>query len=186
MANHPLRVHVGRHHNLPRPDAQARARRGHAARARQDLRQLARSRTILRTQPSRAHHGQPASPTTLGRRWRTSRAAETRSRADRRGHAPRKANVRSALQRPRRGLSDVDWEKFARDFVTRLGLEFNPYTIQTSPTIRCRAARRYARANTILVDLATASLGLHLSRLFQAEAQGGEIGLPPCRTRSNR
>jgi adenylosuccinate lyase len=59
----------------------------------------------------------------------------------------------------------------------RLGLVFNPYTIQIEPhDYMAELFDAVARANTILIDLEPRRLGLHLAGLLQAEAKAGEIG----------
>jgi adenylosuccinate lyase len=124
-------------------------------------------------------HGQPASPTTLGKEL---------------------ANVVHRLRRARRSIASVsltgkmngavgnynahvaaypgfDWESFARAFVESLGLEFNPYTIQIEP--HDSLAEQFdalARANTVLLDLdrdlwSYVSLGY-----FKQKTRAGEVG----------
>src|SRR5512146_93434 len=104
--------------------------------------------------PMLAHtHGQPASPTTLGKEmanvaWRLRRArtrmADVRLLGKINGAV---GNYNAHLA----AYPNVDWEKFARAFVEKLGLEFNPYTIQIEPhdaIAECFDA--CARVNTIL------------------------------------
>jgi adenylosuccinate lyase len=124
-------------------------------------------------------HGQPATPTTLGKEI---------------------ANVVYRLRRAMKRLNDVeclgkingavgnynahlaaypklDWEGFADKFVTGLGLTFNPYTIQIEPhDYMAELYDAVARANTLLIDLdrdvwTYISLGY-----FKQKTKEGEVG----------
>jgi len=124
-------------------------------------------------------HGQPATPTTLGKEI---------------------ANVVYRLQRGRKQLvavsilgkingavgnynahlsayPDLDWEKFAQLFVEKLGLEFNPYTTQIEPhdTI-AELFDAYARINTILLDLNRDIWGYISLGYFKQKTKAGEVG----------
>ena len=69
---------------------------------------------------------------------------------------------------------EFDWEAFSRKVVEqRLGLTFNPYTIQIEPhDYMAELFDAVARANTILIDLDARRLGLRQPRLLQADDQG--------------
>jgi adenylosuccinate lyase len=125
-------------------------------------------------------HGQTASPTTLGKEM---------------------ANVVARLQRAARRIADVeilakmngavgnynahlsaypgfDWPAFSKDVIEqRLGLTFNPYTIQIEPhDYMAELFDAIARTNTILLDLnrdiwTYVSLGY-----FKQKLKAGEIG----------
>jgi adenylosuccinate lyase len=125
-------------------------------------------------------HGQTASPTTLGKEF---------------------ANVVARLQRAVKRIADVeilgkmngavgnynahlaaypgfDWPAFSQDVIeSRLGLTFNPYTIQIEPhDYMAEMFDAMARANTILLDLnrdiwTYVSLGY-----FKQKLKAGEIG----------
>jgi adenylosuccinate lyase len=72
---------------------------------------------------------------------------------------------------------DIDWEKFARRFVEKLGLEFNPYTIQIEPhDAIAELFDAYARANTILLDLDRDVWGYISLGYFKQKTKAGEIG----------
>jgi adenylosuccinate lyase len=72
---------------------------------------------------------------------------------------------------------DVDWERFAREFVTRLGLEFNPYTIQIEPhDAIAELLDAYARANTILLDFNRDVWGYIAFGYFRQKLKAGEVG----------
>ena len=124
-------------------------------------------------------HGQPASPTTLGKEL---------------------VNVAHRLLRAREGIAGVkltgkfngavgnynahiaaypgvDWEKIARGMVERLGLEFNPYTTQIEPhdTV-AELFDAFARANTILIDFDRDVWGYISLGYFRQKAKQGEVG----------
>ena len=125
-------------------------------------------------------HGQPASPTTLGKE-----IANIAKRLERAIAAiaavPLLGKMNGAVGNYNAHLSaypDFDWEKFSRDVVEqRLGLQFNPYTIQIEPHDgMAELFDAIARANTILLDMdrdfwAYISLGY-----FKQRTKAGEIG----------
>ncbi|MCX7662777.1 MAG: lyase family protein, partial [Tepidimonas fonticaldi] len=73
---------------------------------------------------------------------------------------------------------DFDWERFARHVVEeRLGLAFNPYTIQIEPhDSMAELFDAVARSNTILVDLARDVWGYISLGYFKQKLKAGEIG----------
>ena len=124
-------------------------------------------------------HGQPATPTTLGKEL---------------------ANVAQRLRRARRSVAsvallgkingavgnynahlaaypDFDWERFARSFVESLGLEFNSHTTQIEPH-DCLAEQfdAIARVNTILLDLDRDLWGYISLGYFKQKTKAGEVG----------
>jgi adenylosuccinate lyase len=125
-------------------------------------------------------HGQPASPTTLGKEM-----ANIAKRLERAIAAiaavPLLGKMNGAVGNYNAHLSaypDFDWEQFAREVVEqRLGLQFNPYTIQIEPHDgMAELFDAIARANTILLDMdrdfwAYISLGY-----FKQRTKAGEIG----------
>jgi len=124
-------------------------------------------------------HGQPASPTTLGKEL---------------------ANVVYRLQRQRTQLAEVsilgkmngavgnynahmtafpeiDWPAVSEAFVCGLGLEFNPFTTQIEPhdwiAEYCHAL---SRSNTVLIDLCRDVWGYVSLGFFRQHAVAGEVG----------
>jgi adenylosuccinate lyase len=70
-----------------------------------------------------------------------------------------------------------DWERFARRFVERLGLEFNPYTTQIEPhDWLAELLDAYARANSILLGLDRDLWGYVSLGYFRQKAKRGEVG----------
>jgi len=124
-------------------------------------------------------HGQPASPTTLGKEF---------------------ANVTARLRRAQKRWQDVavlgkwngavgnfnahvaafpnaDWPAIARTFVESLGLQFNPYTTQIEPhdwiAEYCDAL---AAANVILIDLSRDCWGYISLGYLRQRAVATEVG----------
>jgi adenylosuccinate lyase len=70
-----------------------------------------------------------------------------------------------------------DWEGFAQRFVEKLGLEFNPYTIQIEPhDAIAELFDAFARANTILLDLDRDIWGYISLGYFRQKVKPGEVG----------
>jgi len=142
-----------------------------------ELRQLAH--TLAET-PMLSHtHGQPASPTTLGKEmanvcYRLQRARTSVEKVELLG------KINGAVGNYNAHLSaypDVDWEAFAKNFVEGLGLSFNPYTIQIEPhdylAEFCDAITRF---NTILIDLNRDIWGYISLGYFRQRVKAGEVG----------
>jgi len=124
-------------------------------------------------------HGQPASPTTLGKEI---------------------ANVVARLKRQRQLLADqtllgkfngavgnynahqvaypeVDWPALAQDFVTSLGLTWNPYTTQIEPhDSLADLFDALARFDTILIDFCRDVWGYISLGYFKQRTIAGEVG----------
>jgi adenylosuccinate lyase len=73
---------------------------------------------------------------------------------------------------------DFDWESFCRAVVEdRLGLVFNPYTIQIEPhDAMAELFDAFARANTILLDMNRDIWGYISLGYFKQKTKDGEIG----------
>ncbi|MFZ6657280.1 adenylosuccinate lyase [Undibacterium sp. TJN19] len=125
-------------------------------------------------------HGQAASPTTLGKEM---------------------ANVVARLQRAIKRIEQVeilgkmngavgnynahlsaypgyDWENFSKNVIEqRLGLTYNPYTIQIEPhDYMAEMFDAFARVNTILLDLNRDIWGYISVGYFKQKTKAGEIG----------
>ena len=124
-------------------------------------------------------HGQPASPTTLGKEMANVAHRLSRARA-RIAEVGLLAKMNGAVGNYNAHLAaypDVDWERLARDLVGRLGLEFNPYTIQIEPHDSfAELFDAYARANTILIDLDRDVWGYISLGYFRQKLKAGEVG----------
>ncbi|SAL55463.1 adenylosuccinate lyase [Caballeronia turbans] len=125
-------------------------------------------------------HGQPASPTTLGKEIanvaaRLSRAIQRIEKVELLG------KMNGAVGNFNAHLSaypEFDWEAFSKDVVeNRLKLTFNPYTIQIEPhDYMAELFDAVARANTILLDLDRDVWGYISLGYFKQKTKAGEIG----------
>ena len=124
-------------------------------------------------------HGQPATPTTLGKEManvvhRLRRGVERLRRIDLLG------KLNGAVGNYNAHLAaypDFDWEAFARRFVEGLGLSFNPYTIQIEPhDTLAELFDALAAVNTVLVDLDRDVWGYISLGYFRQKAVAGEVG----------
>lgn len=124
-------------------------------------------------------HGQPASPSTLGKEF-----ANVLQRMQRQIAALEKAEIlgkiNGAVGNYNAHLSaypETDWERFAERFVTELGLTWNPYTTQIEPhDYVAEVFSICARFNTILIDL-DRDLWSYISLgYFKQRTVAGEIG----------
>jgi adenylosuccinate lyase len=143
------------------------------ARLRELAHQLAEQPMLART------HGQPATPTTLGKEMANITARLLRSRKQIAAVAMT-AKFNGAVGNYNAHLSaypEVDWESFNRRFIESLDLEFNPYTIQIEPhDAMAELFDAMARANTILID-ADRDLWQYISLgYFKQKLKEGEIG----------
>jgi len=125
-------------------------------------------------------HGQTASPTTLGKEIanvvaRLQRAAKRIAEVDILG------KMNGAVGNYNAHLSaypDFDWENFSRNVIeNKLGLTFNPYTIQIEPhDYMAELFDAVARANTILLDLNRDIWSYISIGYFKQITRAGEIG----------
>jgi len=125
-------------------------------------------------------HGQPASPTTLGKEIANVVARLQRA-------TPRIAGVEilgkmnGAVGNYNAHLSaypEIDWAEFSKNVIEqRLGLVFNPYTIQIEPhDYMAELFDAIARTNTILLDLNRDIWGYISLGYFKQRTKAGEIG----------
>jgi adenylosuccinate lyase len=124
-------------------------------------------------------HGQPASPTTLGKEmanvvYRLMRVRVQLADVELLG------KINGAVGNYNAHLSaypDFDWEAFGRKFVESLGLVFNPYTIQIEPhDYMAELFDAQVRANTILIDLCRDLWGYISLGYFKQKVKEGEVG----------
>jgi len=124
-------------------------------------------------------HGQPASPTTLGKEIANVVHRLARARARIAGVALT-GKINGAVGNYNAHVTaypGFDWEGFARRFVETLGLEFNPYTIQIEPHDAMTALfDAYAHANAVLIDLDRDVWGYVSLGYFRQRAKAGEVG----------
>jgi len=124
-------------------------------------------------------HGQPASPTTLGKELANVVARLGRAR-ERFAAVEPLAKLNGAVGNYNAHLSaypGVDWEAFSRRVVESLGLGFNPYTIQIEPhDWMAELFDALARLNTILLDFDRDVWGYISLGYFRQKLKEGEIG----------
>ncbi|MCX7253392.1 MAG: adenylosuccinate lyase [Burkholderiales bacterium] len=125
-------------------------------------------------------HGQPASPTTLGKEM-----ANIAKRLERSIEQIRAVQMFGKMNGAVGNYNahvaaypDFDWESFCRAVVEdRLGLVFNPYTIQIEPhDAMAELFDAFARANTILLDMNRDIWGYISLGYFKQKTKDGEIG----------
>ncbi len=124
-------------------------------------------------------HGQPATPTTLGKEFANVVARLARARARFAAVEPL-GKMNGAVGNYNAHLAaypDLDWEAFSRRVVESLGLVFNPYTIQIEPhDWMAELFDALARLNTILLDLDRDLWGYVSLGYFRQKLKEGEIG----------
>jgi adenylosuccinate lyase len=124
-------------------------------------------------------HGQPASPTTVGKEF-ANVAVRLANAIDAIARVPLLAKMNGAVGNYNAHLaaySSVDWEKFSRTVVEGLGLEFNTHTIQIEPhDYMAELFDAITRANTVLVDLDRDIWGYVALGYFRQRLKAGEVG----------
>jgi adenylosuccinate lyase len=129
-------------------------------------------------------HGQPASPTTLGKEL-----ANIAARIQRQMTSLQTASVLGKMNGAVGNFNahviaypGVDWPQLCRGFVESLGLQYNPLTTQIEPhDWMAEYFDALARANTILIDAARdvwGYIGLGYFRQRQREREVGSSTMP--------
>jgi adenylosuccinate lyase len=141
------------------------------------LEHLARSHA---DQPMLARtHGQPASPTTLGKElanfaWRLRRSRDQFAAVTPLG------KMNGAVGNYNAHLAaypELDWPAKAREFVSGLGLAWNPYTTQIEPhDYMAEMFHAVSRFNTVLVDFNRDVWGYVSLGYFRQKVKAGEVG----------
>jgi adenylosuccinate lyase len=124
-------------------------------------------------------HGQPATPSTMGKEMANVAYRLQRARA-RIAQVELLGKINGAVGNYNAHLAaypGYDWEGFAKKFVESLGLTFNPYTIQIEPhDALAELFDAFARANSILIDLDRDVWGYISLGFFKQKVKAGEIG----------
>ena len=124
-------------------------------------------------------HGQPASPSTMGKEmanvaYRMERQYKQIENVDILG------KINGAVGNYNAHLSaypDIDWHQYSEEFVTALGITFNPYTTQIEPhDYIAELFDAFARFNTILLDFDRDIWGYVALGHFKQKTIAGEIG----------
>ena len=124
-------------------------------------------------------HGQPATPTTLGKEM-----ANVCYRLYRQYEQIRDVKILGKINGAVGNYNahmvaypNVDWRKFSEEFVTSLGLQWNPYTTQIEPhDYVAELFNAIARFNTILMDFDRDIWGYISIGHFKQKTIAGEIG----------
>ncbi len=141
------------------------------------IEQLARSHA---TQPLLSRtHGQPASPTTVGKEM-ANVAYRLRRQYQQIEATPLLGKINGAVGNYNAHLSaypDVDWPALAQQFVTGLGLAWNPYTTQIEPhDYLAEIFDCFARYNTVLIDFSRDIWAYISLNYFRQKTVAGEVG----------
>ena len=124
-------------------------------------------------------HGQPASPTTLGKEM-ANFAYRLKHARQQLAEVPILGKINGAVGNYNAHLAaypEVDWPAFARSFVEGLGLGWNPYTTQIEPhDYVAELLDAAARFNTILIDFNRDVWGYISLGYFKQKVVKGEVG----------
>jgi adenylosuccinate lyase len=124
-------------------------------------------------------HGQPASPTTLGKEM-ANVVHRLRRQRDQIAGIELLGKINGAVGNYNAHLAtypELDWPGHARQFVESLGLVWNPYTIQIEPhDYMAELFDAVARANNILVDFCRDVWGYVSIGYFKQKTVAGEVG----------
>ena len=125
-------------------------------------------------------HGQPATPTTLGKEvanvlYRLQRQIKQLSSQEFLGKINGAVGNYNAHML---AYPDVNWEQHCQNFVEKsLGLTFNPYTIQIEPhDYMAEFFQTISRINTILIDFNRDVWGYISLGYFKQKVKAGEVG----------
>ena len=130
--------------------------------------------------PMLAHtHGQPASPTTIGKEFANVVYRLTRQR-DQITSIPMLGKINGAVgnyNAHTAAYPGIDWPTLAKDFVTSLGLSFNPMTIQIEPhDYMAEFFHCLVRFNNIVLDLDRDIWTYIAFAYFKQKTVAGEVG----------
>jgi adenylosuccinate lyase len=124
-------------------------------------------------------HGQPASPTTLGKEM-ANVAYRLHRQREQIVAVPLLGKINGAVGNYNAHLAaypEIDWPAFAQGFVESLGLEWNPYTIQIEPhDYVAELFDAVRRLNTVLIDFARDVWGYISLGYFRQRTVAGEVG----------
>ena len=142
--------------------------------------QLATMASDLREVPLLAHtHGQPATPTTMGKElavlaWRLQRQL---ARVDDAEFLGKLNGATGTYGAHLAAVPDADWEKISREFVEHLGLTWNPLTTQIeSHDWQAELYADLARFNRVLHNMCT-DVWSYISMGYFAQVRGqGTVG----------
>jgi len=124
-------------------------------------------------------HGQPASPTTLGKEM-ANVVARLQRQQSQFGNVQLMGKINGAVGNYNAHISaypEVDWPAFAQSFIEGLGLTWNPYTTQIEPhDYIAEYFDVISRFNVILIDFDRDLWGYIALGHFKQKTIAGEIG----------
>lgn len=124
-------------------------------------------------------HGQPATPTTVGKEF-----ANVAYRMERQFRQLQQIEILGKINGAvgnynahQSAYPQIDWHQFSEQFVTSLGIQWNPYTTQIEPhDYIAEMFDCVARFNTILIDFDRDIWGYVALNHFKQKTIAGEIG----------
>ncbi|MGD2081441.1 MAG: adenylosuccinate lyase [Chromatiales bacterium] len=124
-------------------------------------------------------HGQPASPTTLGKEV-ANFAHRLQRQRDQIAAVPLLGKMNGAVGNYNAHIAaypEIDWPGLARGFVESLELDWNPYTTQIEPhDYIAELFDAVARLNSVLIDFCRDLWGYISLGYFKQKAVAGEVG----------
>jgi adenylosuccinate lyase len=124
-------------------------------------------------------HGQPASPTTLGKEM-ANVVARLRRQREQIAAVPLLGKINGAVGNYNAhevAYPEINWAGFAQRFVESLGLDWNPYTTQIEPhDYMAELFDAISRSNTILIDFCRDVWGYISLGYFKQKTVAGEVG----------
>ena len=124
-------------------------------------------------------HGQTASPTTMGKEL-ANVAYRLQRQIDQIEQIPNLGKINGAVGNYNAHLSaypDIDWQGFAEQFVSSLGLQWNSYTTQIEPhDYIAELFHGVMRFNTILIDFCRDIWSYISIGYFKQKTIAGEVG----------
>ncbi len=124
-------------------------------------------------------HGQPASPSTLGKEM-ANVVYRLQCQRDQIAKVSVLGKINGAVGNYNAHLSaypEINWEKFAQDFVESLGITWNPYTTQIEPhDYIAELFDTTARFNTIVIDFCRDIWSYISIGYFKQKVIAGEVG----------
>ncbi len=124
-------------------------------------------------------HGQPATPTTVGKEFanvlaRLQRQIEQLTATPIFGKLNGASGNYNALLT---AYPDIDWQTLSKNFITKLGLTWNPYTTQIEPhDFLSEFFAILVRINTILIDFNRDNWGYISLNYFKLKSFSNEVG----------
>jgi len=124
-------------------------------------------------------HGQPATPSTLGKEMANfvHRLKRQRARVSGVSLTGKMNGAVGNFNAHLAAFPDFDWESFCRNFVEKLGFEFNAYTTQIEPHDSiAELFDAFAGFNTVLLDFDRDAWGYISIGYFKQKIKEGDIG----------